>query len=233
MTLHKATSPALLLACAALWLAMPGGLPHDAEAATSWSLPLRVHLLKSSVDALDGASVIGASEIREKIRRVNTAFAPAGVSWHIDRIEVERVQDSGPYRAAVRDDGPRGKALLSLVDTRHLMAPRGWDLYVARDLSKLDLGGAYKCSVDGIRGHGAAFIGAHNAKGKPHPTRKWAHDLGHAMGLSHTPCEPELKDRLMMSGRCEHAAPKRIALDARERRQIARQAQIGGPAACK
>lgn len=195
-------------------------------------VPLRVHLISSSVRDLNGANAVSTVEVRERLDLINQAFRPAGVRFELDAVQTETVGHPAAWSAAVRGDGPRRDAYQSLVDPTRMIAPRGLDLYVVRTLADMELGGLYSCNVDGT-GRGAAFIAVETDDGTAQPTRKWAHELGHALGLRHTPCDATHADNLMMSGRCEHADRGRVALDAVQREQVRRQALAGGPMPCR
>ena len=94
-------------------------------------------------------------------------------------------------------------------------------------------GGVYTCAVQKKQGKGTVFVPLKASGGKPQAARKWAHEMGHAMGLPHTPCEEKYKDNLMMSGNCKLANPDRIDLNANQIVQIAKQYEVGGPVSCK
>ena len=68
--------------------------------------------------------------------------------------------------------------------------------------------------------------------GEPLQKRKWAHEFGHAMGLSHTPCTEEFANNLMMSGACGFAKEDRITLNEVQVSRIRAQLSRGGPVRC-
>lgn len=207
------------------------GVSTRASAEGPAILPLRIHLLQSSVTELDGAGAIAASDLQDRVAAINRMFEPAGVQWQVESIRTEAVGNEAPYHEVLARGGKPAPAVRALMTPASMLAPKGFDLYVARDLSKLRIGGAYLCSPTGD-GKGASIIGAQTARGRPLPTRKWAHELGHALGLSHTPCTPEFAGRLMMSSRCPYAEGDRAGMDRQEIERIRAQIAAGGPAPC-
>ena len=195
-------------------------------------LPLRVHLIESTVHDLD-ASFVEDHHITDRLTHLNKMFAPAAIQWKLDRIQRDRPADTKPFERAVAGE-KKQRSLPALVRGADLLTPNGFDLYVVRNLNDIDLGGAFRCHVTAdLAGPSAAFIAAHDARGGAQPLRKWAHELGHALSLAHTPCESKYADNLMMSGRCEQAHPKRIALDASQIERARIQATTGHPATCE
>jgi hypothetical protein len=196
-------------------------------------LPLRVHLVASTVTELDGANATDEAAIRRRFERINEAWLPAGIVWQVETVPVDTLLDTSLYEAARGQKDPKltGPALASIAGSGQFLAPNGWDLFVVRTTSKLGFDGSYKCQLK-HQTSGAAFISAESTRDKPLASRKWAHELGHSMGLDHTPCEPKYADRLMMSGRCEFAKRGRHGLSADEINQIKRQAGLGRPVAC-
>jgi hypothetical protein len=158
-------------------------------------------------------------------------FAPAGISWSLESYLVESPPSDEALRQALAS-GRRPAALRSIVSAPSRLSPAGFDLYVVRTLSAVQIGGAYLCSVDGEVGHGVAFIGAEDGRGRPLPVRKWAHELGHSLGLPHAPCEAAYTGQLMTSGTCAIAEPGREALSDAEIARMRDQASTGSPSPC-
>jgi hypothetical protein len=196
-------------------------------------LPLRVHLVASKIHDLDAASIVTDGAVKDRMKHINRIFEPAGIQFELESIRRDRAADTGPFRRAAKGE-PKQRALTALVNPSDLIAPKGLDLYVLRDLSPVKKGGAYRCTVrsDGT-GPGAAFIAARSAKDGIQPLRKWAHELGHALNLGHVPCETRWSDNLMMSGKCEHGEASRSALTAEQVTRLKAQARQGKPAACR
>lgn len=217
----------LLAAAAAMLVAARPGWAVDVVV-----VPLRVHLLSSGVRALNGAAATSTLAVQERVDQINRAFQPAGVRFEVDRVSTETVRDHSAWTAATRGSGSPREAYGALVDPMRMLAPRGIDLYVVRTLGDMRIGGMFTCNVAGAD-RGAAFIGVETTDGSRLPTRKWAHELGHALGLRHTPCEPAYADNLMMSGTCSYAERSRVALDAEQREQARSQALAGGPIPCR
>jgi len=218
---------ALLLAIVTVGLTL---LPASATGDSAVTLLLRVHIVESSVFDLNAAAIVKEKHITDRVEHINNMFAPAGIRWKVEDIRFDRAANTLPFERAAK--GREGLAPLpALVRRRDLIGPKGFDLYVIRDLSELGIGGAYRCGADPKRS-GVAFIAARTANDNVQRLRKWAHELGHALALSHAPCEEEWADNLMMSSRCEHAEPRRIQLIDRQIQRIAEQAP-NGPAPCK
>lgn len=223
------TAQRLLLTSCALGLA----LAASASGSETIRLPLRVHVIDAEVREIDASERIDTQGVRDRVAEINAAFAPAGVVWELERVVIEPPRDPAPLTAAVAERRTKDRGLADLVQPHLRLAPEGFDLYVVGDLSPVGIGGAWLCGAGGEPGLGAAFVAAENARGKALATRKWAHELGHALGLGHVPCEAGNGDRLMMSGRCEHAERGRVGLSRGEIRKLRAQAQLGAPARCR
>lgn len=198
---------------------------------------IRVHLIASSIDDLDGAGTF-ASEAEQKaaldgfLQHINLSFAVANITWSIESIRSQPALNEGCYQKVIDGEVKGGVCLRQNVDPTAMLAPKGWDMFVVKRTSALGFGGVYVCSVNGDKGMGAFFVPWKNANGGPQAKRKWSHELGHAMGLPHTPCEPAYANHLMMSGNCSHAVSDRKNLDKEELKRVDIQYQLGGPAAC-
>ena len=198
---------------------------------------IRVHLIKSSIDDLNGAGTF-ATEAEQKtaldgfLQHINSTFSVAAVEWRIESVRTQPAGNEACYQEVI-DGTVKGAACLRQnVDASAMLAPNGWDMFVVRRTSALGFGGVYACSVAGQGSPGAFFVPWENANGGPQAKRKWSHELGHAMGLPHTPCEAAFANHLMMSGSCSHAAAGRKDLDDKELKRIDLQYAQGGPAVC-
>ncbi|MEZ4241936.1 MAG: hypothetical protein R3F59_38460 [Myxococcota bacterium] len=211
------------------WLAL-GGVAAAAPPQPVLQVPLRVHVLQSSEPAVDAK--IDASTVRARIRQIDEIFAPAGIRWVVEEVRLEPAVDADPFRRAVVGERSR-KALWPLVSPASRLSPNGVDLYVVGDLSGLGIGGIWMCGAGRDDGQGAAFVPVGTSQGKPIPVRKWAHELGHALGLPHTACEAGNADRLMMSGKCAAAEPRRVAFSDAEIARMRAQAATGQAAPCR
>ena len=197
------------------------------------TLPLRIHVVQSDVYDLNAAAVVTDDAIRDRVGHINRIFDSAGIQFELESIRRDRAADTRPFKRAAQGE-PKQRALTALVAPGDLIAPQGLDLYVLRDLSPLNKGGAYRCALssDGT-GPGAAFIAARSRSDKIQPLRKWAHELGHALNLPHVPCEVGGAENLMMSGKCEHGKPSRVALTDKQIARLQAQARTGRAAACR
>jgi hypothetical protein len=194
-------------------------------------LPVRVHLVASSNEQLDSSDT-RQRDIERRFRDINRAFAPAGIVWRVESIVVDRPSGAdSAYAAASADHGQRRNALNLLRSAPTRLAPGGFDLYVIEKMGPVGIGGAYQCAAGEPPGMGAAFVSARGPRGDL-PTRKWAHELGHALGLQHTPCSREMADRMMMSGKCSYAEPGRVGFTAAEIAVMREQAATGHAAPC-
>jgi hypothetical protein len=163
---------------------------------------------------------------------INETFAPAEIRWEVESVQVEAALDEEAYLDAVAA-GDKGASALKLnIDPAGMLAPLGWDIFVVRHTYHLGFGGVYVCSVNGEPGMGTIFTPLRDLQDNPQQARKWSHELGHAMGLPHTPCEPEYSDLLMMSGSCEHREEDRDSFIPAEITRIHVQLAVGGPAHC-
>lgn len=203
-----------------------------AGASTPVEVSLRVHMMQSGHSEI-GTGGTQRALLRHRAREINDIFAPTGIRFVHDSTRYPRVTDTSAWRAVKPRDRPSRKvALLSLVRQSEMLAPAGLDLFVVDSFDRFDIGGAYQCAAGG-EGRGAAFIAIHGPQGRELHPRKWAHELGHALGLPHTPCESRYADNLMMSGKCEHARRGRVDLNRRQVEIMRAQAIRGGPARCK
>jgi hypothetical protein len=203
--------------------------------AADWDRPaLRVHLVSApGLRPLDAASAIDEAEILDRMDAVNAIFAEAGIEWQVESIDVvEAVHLEAT--AADLDAGRAGIAELARAAPRSALGEDGgWDLFVVRNTAPFGFGGVFACGVGGEGGPSAAFVPVFDSSGRrPQVIRKWAHELGHAAGLPHTPCAAEAADRLMMSGTCALAEPGRIGFSEDELRAMRRRLRWGRPAAC-
>lgn len=194
-------------------------------------LKLRVHLMESSVRELQGKRSVESGQVTQRMGHINKAFAAAGIRWVLDQQRDHRVVNTSAWKRATRtkEKADRVSAFRSLMDRSDLLNPRGFDLFVGRDLRESGVQGVYLCPMVAGQRIGVAFISNEHGNGNTLASRKWAHELGHALGLRHTECDPAHADSLMMSGKCEHAKPFRKGLSAQEISTIRDNAQRGRP----
>ena len=193
---------------------------------------VRIHIISSTVDDLDAASIYTPEMIDEFFVHINETFAVANLHWEIESIQTHLAQNEQAYLDAVAAGVVGAQSLKQNVDPSEMLAPLGWDIFVVRQTYKLGFGGVYVCSVNGEEGMGTIFVPLLNNIGESQQKRKWSHEVGHATGLPHTPCEPEYADNLMMSGSCPEGNPERMSLNEQEILRILEQYTIGGPAKC-
>ena len=160
---------------------------------------VRVHLMKSSEASLDVKRADWNEMRGAYFAFINEVFVQAGMQWRIDRVVGNKTEHMSVIERALAGEFPGGKALAKNVDMSRHLAPNGWDLYVVSQTGRLGFGGAYVCGVQQEQGRGAIFVPMLDKNGEPLQKRKWAHEFGHAMGLSHTPCTEEFANNLMTS----------------------------------
>ncbi|MEN0065972.1 MAG: hypothetical protein AAGA48_27775 [Myxococcota bacterium] len=192
-------------------------------------LPLRVHLFASDNPDVDARGLRAGSTLSTQLEGIDEIFAPARVAWQVESVVVEPVGALGPWQEAAAGRQHHTAALKALVRPKQRLAPQGFDLYVVGNLTTLKVGGAFLCDAE----RGGAFVSARTGRGKLPPVRKWAHELGHALGLRHTLCRPEAAERLMMSGHCTEAIPGRKGLSDKEVAQIRTQATRRTSVSCR
>jgi len=212
--------------------ALLASLMVSAHAAEPLELPVRVHLISSDVPELD-SSATSMMALRDRFREINQVFAAAGIVWEIESVVVDRPGAESAYRQAMGDQTVRRRALNGVRSSPTRLAPDGFDVYVVQKLGPVGIGGAYQCAANEPPGAGAAFVGAVGKNKQMLPTRKWAHELGHMLGLGHTPCTSDSRQRLMMSGSCELSKPGRVGFTDAEIGRMRAQARVGHAAPCK
>jgi hypothetical protein len=192
--------------------------------------PLRVHLLSAPAGhPLDGAGSIDETELGERLAAVNDVFAPVGVEWTVESVVVTEARRVDQTTAAI-EAGKAGMAtLMAAIPEPALLSPDGWDLVVVGETADFGFGGVFTCGVGGKGGPAAAVVPVRSGAGGPQDLRKWAHELGHAVSLGHTPCTERYRDNLMMSGKCERADPERTGFTAAQREELERRLRRGHP----
>ena len=202
--------------------------------AGTWSdPPLRIHLLQSELPVLDGAGATDEEEVLERIEAINEIFAPAGIRWQVESIGPVHAIHEDRIKRALRSDNAGIPSLARAMPAEALLSPDGWDLVVVANTAPFGFGGVFACDVGGKGGPAAAFVPEYATGGEqPQVLRKWAHELGHAAGLGHTPCTEEWSEHLMMSGKCEKAEPDRIAFSDAEIAEMERRLRLGHPSLC-
>lgn len=208
------------------------GCTPPAAAVDLPSASVRVHLMQSSEASIDVERSDWNAIRGEYFSFINEVFVQAGMQWKIDRVVGNKMENMTVIERALSGEFPGGKALAKNVDMVRHMAPNGWDIYVVSQTGRLGFGGAYVCAIQEQMGRGAIFVPMLDKNGGPIQKRKWAHEFGHAMGLSHTPCTEAFADNLMMSGACGLAKEGRIALNDVQVSRIRAQLNRGGPVRC-
>ena len=208
-------------------------LVASALAADPIHLPVRVHLVDSFDDTIDAAGQVTRGELEQRFAEINRAFAAAGIVWEIESVVVDRPHAEAAFRAATADNTKRRAALRAMRSAPSRLAPEGFDLYVVQRLGPLGIGGAFQCAPGEPEGMGASYVAARTLRGSKLATRKWAHELGYALGLQHTPCTTSASDRLMMSGKCELADKGRVGFTDAEVTQMRAQAAEGRAVTCR
>jgi hypothetical protein len=197
-----------------------------------YEVDIRIHILSSNVEALNAEPVTSETDIGDYFDFINNIFGDFGIKWRFESFVYEDALNEDAYFDAMDGGTPGGRALGQNIDLQGMLAPNGFDAYIVRQTADLGFGGVYICATQGEQGQGAVFVPVQNANGNPQAKRKWAHEMGHAMGLPHTPCEEAFSNNLMMSGSCSFSEPGRVHLEQNQIDRIYAQLPVGGPAEC-
>ncbi len=203
--------------------------------ASDWDRPLlRVHLLAAPAGhPLDGAGRIDRTELDARLAAANEIFAPAGVEWTVESVVETPARRVAATTAALDGGTAAARTLMAAIPAGALLSPEGWDLVVVDQTDGFGFGGIFTCGVGGKGGPAAAVVPVRAGSGRDQDLRKWAHELGHAAGLGHTPCTERWADNLMMSGRCDRADPERTGLSDGQLDELEQRLRRGRPMRCR
>ena len=152
----------------------------DCEEGDSWLfLPVRFHRLSSSVSHLNGS--MGDDSIAAYLEHVNALWAQACIQFELESVVETTAASEGEalFMSAIETPvkGAVAKALSSVVSPQDLLEP-GWNVVLIQSFG-VPAAGVYNTTV------GAVFFSeGKNPSNPTHPTIL-AHELGHALGLSH------------------------------------------------
>ncbi len=187
----------LVLALAALWAANEA-LAGDEEAVVTGPpafdefvvIPLRVHVLSSS-ELPEADCRLSDADVARIVGKVNAIWHAAGVHWGVESVVREPAAQEARFRLARDLDGPGNLALF------RMLVPEA-----SRDFEGVHVYYIHKFAVNGVWLGDAAFVQetaalrpVEGGLDEPIP-RVTAHELGHALGLSHR----QARTNLLASG---------------------------------
>ena len=181
-------SAAALIACAS-------GGTHTGSGVSLIRLPLRFHLLSSSINPML-TTTRTEQDVRELVRVANWEWKQAGIEWYVESVIYEESVPSAQFDSALAGMIPAYQAdLISFVPRKELLSP-GWNVFLIRDFGRI-AGGMFRPEIDGVvlaeRGFGFELP----PSGRGGATL--AHELGHSLTLGHEPCD---STRNLMSNAC-------------------------------
>lgn len=197
------------------------GTNPQASDADGYVLAVRVHLLRSDVEALN--STMSEAEAERRVAEASKIWAQSGIEWTLESVVVEQALNAENFRPIVRGD-PMSGPILGMTLPRDQMLEPGWNVFVAHDVGIL---GVYGC------GRQVVLISEHNPQtGAPTDDVLLAHELGHSLQLDHTTCD-RMSNLMFSGGDCQTPTPPGNELD-EEQIAIARaQANMNEPALCR
>lgn len=217
-------------------------------------IQLRFHLLRAPGSKWLHVSRMKQVDIEKLVAGVNEVWKPANVRFEVEKVLTENAIDAQAHDKAVNDflkqkrqqkrgGGKAGKKNKRNWSTQLKQAKReqsqartkalpqgqriskGIDIFVVGRLPSA--GGVFGCPL-------RAVLFSERRKGTAdglNIAKVLAHELGHALGLSHTPCAND--ENLMMEGGCRHRKPGNVALNATQIQTARNVAKTGEARQCR
>ncbi len=143
-------------------------------------VPLKIHILKSA-DLPEVNCRLKDEDVTRILGKVNGIWNKAGIHWGLDGIVREEAARQGRYRLARDLDGPENLEIFRLLIPQSGRRGRGLHVYY---LHAFSVNGVWMGDDFAIVQETASLRKVEGGIDEPVP-RVTAHELGHALGLSH------------------------------------------------